>query len=88
MQEFRILANSRLQGWFAATETQDFCQNEGHGGAGMRESRILAKTAPVFNNLLGNKTTCAFAEKVMQSASDIMSALLVEIAGKVPMGGC
>lgn len=57
MQESRILANSRLQGWFAATETQDFCQNEGHGGAGMQESRILAKTAPVFNNLLGNKTT-------------------------------
>lgn len=29
-----------------------------------------------------------FREKVLQSASDIMSALLVEIAGKVPMGGC
>lgn len=28
-----------------------------------------------------------FREKVMQSASDIMTALLVEIAGKVPMGG-
>ena len=27
-----------------------------------------------------------FREKVLQSASDIMSALLVEIAGKVPMG--
>ena len=55
------------------------------GASPASASPISAGSASVIRAL---SPAGRFREKVLQSASDIMSALLVEIAGKVPMGGC